>query len=158
MSVSTVPGPVRFEPRLYTGEVGSWYWIGLCLGLGLGFGLLLAGLLAVNTVGTAIAVIAGAAAGAAVGYAFEGTPEMIAGAVGGLLGALSAAAVVQGALRRGATRIGLAAYIGAAGILVLLIAFVPVAGYLAAVALPLTALRMRGRQAARYAGLRTLAK
>ena len=42
--------------------------------------------------------------------------------------------------------------------LVLLLAFVPVAGYVAVVALPLLALRMRGRQAARYAGLRTLAK
>jgi hypothetical protein len=138
--------------------VGSWYTIGLCLGLGLGFGLLVAGLLAVNTVGTGVAVVVGAAAGAAVGYGIEGTAETIAGAAGGLLGAISAAAVVQGALRRGATRLGLAAYIGAAGILVLLLAFVPIAGYIAAVALPLTALRMRGRQAARYAGLRTLAK
>jgi hypothetical protein len=138
--------------------VGSWYTIGLCLGLGLGFGLLLAGLLAVNTVGIGVAVIAGAAAGAAVAYGIGDTPEMVAGGVGGFLGALSAAAVVQGALRRGATRLGLAAYIGAAGILVLLLAFIPIAGYILAVALPLTALRMRGRQAARYAGLRTLAK
>ena len=138
--------------------MGSWYSIGLCLGLGLGFGLLLAGLLSVNAVGAGIAAVAGAAAGAAVGYAFSGLPETIAGGAGGLLGALSAAAVVQGALRRGATRLGLAAYLGAAGVLVLLLAFVPVAGYVMAVALPGLAFRMRGRQAARYAGLRTLAK
>jgi hypothetical protein len=144
--------------RLYTGCVGSWYTIGLCLGLGLGFGLLLAGLLAVNTVGTGVAVVVGAAAGAAVGYGIGDVAETIAGGAGGLLGALSAAAVVQGALRRGATRIGLAAYLGAVGILVLLVAFVPIAGYVLAAALPVTALRMRGRQAARYAGLRTLAK
>jgi hypothetical protein len=138
--------------------VGSWYTIGLCLGLGLGFGLMLAGLLSVNAVGTGVAAVAGAAAGAAVGYAFSDVPETIAGGAGGLLGALSAAAVVQGALRRGATRLGLAAYLGAAGVLVLLLAFIPVVGYVAAVALPALAFRMRGRQAARYAGLRTLAK
>jgi hypothetical protein len=138
--------------------VGSWYTIGLCLGLGLGFGLLLAGLLAVNTVGTAVAAVAGTAAGAAIGYAFSDVPETIAGGVGGLLGALAAAAVVQGALRRGATRLGLAAYLGAVGILALLLAFVPLVGYVLAVALPGIAFRMRGRQAARYAGLRTLAK
>jgi hypothetical protein len=138
--------------------VGAWYTIGLCVGLGLGFGVILAGLLAVNRVGTVTAAFAGAAVGAAVGFGISEFPETIAGGAGGLVGAASAGAVVRGALRRGATRLGLAAYLGAAGALVLLLAFVPVAGYLAVVALPLLALRMRGRQAARYAGLRTLAK
>ena len=59
---------------------------------------------------------------------------------------------------RGATRFGVGAYMGALGVLVCLVAFVPVAGYVLAVALPLLAVRMRGRQAARFAGLRTLAK
>jgi hypothetical protein len=138
--------------------MGSWYTIGLCLGLGLGFGVILAGLLAVNAVGTGAAAVVGGAAGAALALAIGDTAEMIAGAAGGIVGALSAGAVVLGALRRGATRIGLAAYLGAAGVLVLLVAFVPVLGYLAVVVLPVLALRMRGRQAARYAGLRTLAK
>jgi hypothetical protein len=138
--------------------VGDWYTIGLCLGLGLAFGVMLAGLLSVNAVGTAVAAVAGAAAGAAVGYGISEFPEAIVGGVAGFLGAVSAAAVVQGALRRGATRLGLAAYLGAAGVLVLLLAFIPLVGYLAVVALPVLAFRMRGRQAARYAGLRTLAK
>ena len=138
--------------------MGDWYTIGLCLGLGLGFGIVLAGLLAVNAVGAGVATVVGMAAGAAVGYAIGELPEMIAGAGGGIVGALAASVVVRGATRRGATRMGLAAYLGAAGVLVLLLAFVPVAGYLAAVALPVLALRMRGREAARYAGLRTLAK
>jgi hypothetical protein len=138
--------------------VGAWYTIGLCLGLGLGVGLLLSGLLGVNTVGAGIAAVAGAAAGAAVGYMVGDTWEIVAGAIGGLLGALSAAVVVRGALRRGATRIGLAAYIGAAGLIVLLLALIPIVGYLVAVVLPALAARMRGREAARYAGLRTLAK
>ena len=138
--------------------MGAWYTIGLCLGLGLGFGVVLSGLLSANRIAVGVAVVLGAALGAAAGYAIGEVPEIVAGAAGGVVGALCAAAVAQGALRRGATRLGLGAYIGAAGVVVLLLALVPVVGYLAAVALPLLALRMRGRQAARYAGLRTLAK
>ena len=67
-------------------------------------------------------------------------------------------AVVIGATRRGATRLGLAAFVGLAGALVALLSLIPLVGYLAAVALPVLAARMRGRQAARFAGLRTLAK
>jgi hypothetical protein len=138
--------------------VGTWYTIGLCLGLGLGIGLILSGLLGVNAVGAGIAALVGALAGAALGYAIGDTWEIVAGAIGGFLGALSAAVVVRGAMRRGATRIGLAAYLGAAGLVVLLLALIPVAGYVLAVVLPAFVARMRGRQAARYAGLRTLAK
>jgi hypothetical protein len=138
--------------------VGAWYTIGLCLGLGLGLGVILSGILGVNRVGAGAAALAGAALGAAAGYAIGGVAESIAGGVAGVLGALSAAAVVHGAMRRGATRIGVAAYLGAAGVLVCLIALIPLAGYVATVVLPALAARMRGRQAARFAGLRTLAK
>jgi hypothetical protein len=138
--------------------MGSWYTIGLCLGLGLGFGVILSGLLGVNRVGVGVAVLVGAAAGAGLGYVIGDLAETIAGGVGGFLGTLAAAAVVHGAMRRGATRMGVAAYVGAAGLLVCLVALVPIAGYLAAVVLPVLAARMRGRQAARFAGLRTLAK
>ena len=138
--------------------MGDWYTIGLCLGLGLGVGVILSGLLGVNTVGAGIAAIVGAAAGGALGYAIGDTEEIVAGAIGGLLGALSAAVVVRGAFRRGATRMGLAAYVSAVGLLVFLLALVPIAGYLVTVALPVLAARMRGREAARFAGLRTLAK
>ena len=138
--------------------MGSWYTIGLCLGLGLGLGVILSGLLGVNTVGVGIAALVGAAAGGALGYTIGDAPETIAGALGGLLGALSAAAVVHGAMRRGATRMGVAAYLGAVGVLLCLIVFVPIVGYVAAVGLPVLAARMRGREAARFAGLRTLAK
>ena len=138
--------------------MGSWYTIGLCLGVGLGLGVILSGLLGVNAVGIGAAAVVGAAAGAALGYAIGDVPETIAGGVGGLVGALSAAAVVHGAMRRGATRMGVAAYVGVAGVLICLVALVPVAGYLATVVFPVLAARMRGRQAARFAGLRTLAK
>lgn len=138
--------------------MGDWYTIGLCLGLGLGIGLLLSGFLASSVVGAGAAAVVGAVGGAVVGYAIGDTAETVAGGVAGALGALSGAAIVYGALRRGATRLGLAAYVGAIGILVCLLSLVPVIGYVATVGVPLLAARLRGRRAARYAGLRTLAK
>jgi hypothetical protein len=138
--------------------VGDWYTIGICLGIGLGLGMIVSGLLGVNAVGVGVAVVAGTIAGAAVGIVVDDTAETVAGAAAGLLGALSAAAVVHGAMRRGATRTGVAAYVGATGVLVCLVALVPLAGYVLAVAVPVLAARLRGRRAAQYAGLRTLAK
>lgn len=138
--------------------MGGWYTIGVTLGLAFGAGVILSGLLAANTAGVGVAVLLGTAAGLALGALVGDTAEMIAGAIGGLLGALSAAAVVRGAMRRGATRLGVAAFVSVIGLLVGLVALVPLAGYVVAVALPLLAARMRGREAARFAGLRTLAK
>lgn len=138
--------------------MGSWYTIGLCLGLGLGLGVVLVGILGSNVIGVGAGVVVGAAAGVAIGLAVGGAAEAIAGGVGGFLGALAAAAVVHGALRRGGTRLGIAAYLGVLGLLICLLALIPAVGYVEAVAIPLLAARMRGRQAARFAGLRTLAK
>lgn len=138
--------------------MGGWYTIGVFLGLGLGLGLMLSGVLASSVLGAGAAAVAGAITGAVLGLAFGDAAEAAAGGIGGFLGALAGAVVVYGALRRGATRIGLAAYVGTVGILVCLLAFVPVAGYVVTVAVPAVAARLRGRQAARFAGLRTLAK
>jgi hypothetical protein len=138
--------------------VGSWYTIGLCLGLGLGLSVAITGILGSSVVGIGAAAVIGAVLGGAIGLGIGETAETIAGAVGGALGALSAAVAVLGALRRGATRFGVGAYMGALGVLICLLALVPLAGYVLAVALPLLAVRMRGRQAARFAGLRSLAK
>lgn len=139
-------------------RVGSWYTIGLCLGLGLGLSVAITGVLGSNVIGIGAAAVVGAVLGGAIGIGIAGTPETVAGVIGGILGALSAAAAVTGALRRGATRFGVGAYMGAVGVLVCLLALIPIAGYVLAVALPVLAVRMRGRQAARFAGLRTLAK
>jgi hypothetical protein len=138
--------------------VGSWYTIGLCLGLALGLSVAVTGVLGSNMLGIGAAAVVGAALGGAIGLLVGGTAETVAGAVGGVLGALAAAVAVTGALRRGATRFGVGAYMGAVGVLVCLLALVPLVGYLLAVALPALAARMRGRQAARFAGLRSLAK
>ncbi len=124
----------------------------------LGLGVIVSGLLAANAVGTAVAVVLGVAGGAVVGYLIGDTAETIAGIVGGLLGALAAAVVVRGAMKRGATRMGVGTYVGVVGVLIIMVSLIPVAGYVVTVLLPALALRMRGRQAARYAGLRTLAK
>ena len=138
--------------------MGPWYTIGLCLGLGLGIGVALAGVLGSNVLGVGVGALVGAAAGAALGFAIGDTAEVVAGGIGGFLGAIAAAAVVHGALRRGGTRLGIAAYVGVLGLLICLLALIPVVGYVEAVAIPLLAARMRGREAARFAGLRMLAK
>lgn len=139
-------------------RVEDWYTIGLCLGLGLGLSIAITGILGTNVLGIGAAAIVGAALGGSIGLLIGDTAETVAGAIGGVLGALAAAAVVVGALRRGATRFGVGAYMGALGVLVCLVALIPIAGYALAVALPVLAARLRGRQAARFAGLRTLAK
>jgi hypothetical protein len=138
--------------------MGTWYTIGLCLGLGLGLGVILAGLLGSTALGASAAALVGTTVGAVLGLLIGDAPETIVGGVAGFVGAVSAAAVAYGAFRRGATRLGVAVYLGLGGLLVCIIALIPFAGYVEAVALPLLATRMRGRQAARFAGLRTLAK
>ncbi len=151
---------VGWTPAVSTLDaMGLWYTLGLSLGLGVGFGVILSGLLGVNRVGAGVAALIGATAGAAFGFVVVGdVAETIAGGIAGLVGALSAAAVVRGALRRGATRMGIAAYVSMVGLFVCLLALIPLVGYVVTVGLPLLAARMRGKQAARFAGLRTLAK
>jgi hypothetical protein len=143
--------------------VGSWYWIGVSAGLGAAVGALLAG--AVGTVRTVLlaAVAAAALAGAGLGFGIDewqpgGWADVVAGAAGGLLGLLGAAQVVGGALRRGGTRGGTATLVAGAAVVVAAAAWIPVVGYLEALALPALAARLRRTQPERYAGLRTLAR
>ena len=138
--------------------MGDWYTIGLALGLGIALGTLFAGVLSATPLGRAAAVVLAGAAGALVGTLVDDWTELVAGGVGGLLGAAGAVIVVAGALRRGGTRGGLALIVAAVAAGLAGLAFVPVAGYLEAVALPFLAVRLRRTQAERYAGLRTLAK
>ena len=143
--------------------MGSWYWIGVSVGLGVGMGVLLAGLIGAARSALVGAAVAAALAGAALGFGIDewqpgGWGNVLAGAVGGLLGLLGAAQIVRGALRRGGTRGGTAALVGGAGLLVAAAAWIPVVGYLEAVALPALGARVRRTQPERYAGLRTLAR
>lgn len=137
--------------------MGAWYTIGVSLGVGLGIGVMLGGILGWSRLGTGVAVIAAPASGVLVGLGF-GEAEAIATGVGGLIGALSVAVVVPGTLRRGGTRSGVAGFMVPLGFLIGALGAIPIVGYIEAVAIPFLAARMRGRQAERFAGLRTLAK
>jgi hypothetical protein len=138
--------------------MGDWYTIGVALGLGTALGVLFAGLLSATPLGRGAAVVLAGAAGAVAGAVIEDWTEIGGGVIGGLLGAVAAAIVVAGALRRGGTRGGLALIVAAIATGLALLSFVPVAGYLVAVTVPVLALRLRRTQSERYAGLRTLAK
>ncbi|HUZ99437.1 MAG TPA: hypothetical protein VMU74_08765 [Gaiellaceae bacterium] len=140
--------------------MGAWYWIGVAAGLGAAAGVLLAGALRVALVG--VAVLA-AVAGAALGYGIDawqpgGWGDIAAGVVGSALSSVGAFQVVRGALRRGGTRGGTAVIVAAAALVTAGLAWVPVVGYLEAIALLLLAVRLRRRAPETYAGLRTLAK
>jgi hypothetical protein len=138
--------------------MGDWYTVGLALGLGAALGVLFAGLLSATPLGRAAAVVLGAAAGGVAGLVVDGWAEIVSGAAGGVVGAASAVVVVAGALRRGGTRGGLALIVAAGATALAALAFVPGAGYLEALVLPVLAVRVRRTQAERFAGLRTLAR
>jgi hypothetical protein len=135
--------------------VGAWYTIGLAVGLGVAFGILAAALLPRWIVAALLAALAG---GALAFLAVEGWGETVAGVAGGAAGGTGAAPVVQGALRRGGTRGGLALFGALAAVAAAALAFVPVVGYLEGLALPLLGRRARSREPERHAGLRTLAR
>lgn len=140
--------------------MGGWYWIGVSAGLGAAAGVLVAGFAA--RVVVAAVVIAGLA-GLGLGYAIDAWQpgsfgDLVGGALGGLAGALGAIVVVRGALRRGGTAGGTAALVAVAALVAAGLAWIPVVGYLEALALPVFAARLRRREPERYAGLRTLAK
>jgi hypothetical protein len=138
--------------------MGDWYTIGLALGIGTAFGALFAGLLSSTPLGRVAAIVLAGAAGAAVGYLIDDWTELLAGGIGGVLGAAASVVIVSGAFRRGGTRTGLALIVAALAAGLAGLALIPGAGYLVAAALPLLAVRLRRTQADRYAGLRSLAR
>ena len=80
------------------------------------------------------------------------------GGIGAACGALGAAPLVAGTLRRGGTRGGTAALLALGALVGAGLAFVPVVGYLEALAVPLFGLRLRRNAPDKHAGLRTLAR
>ena len=138
--------------------MGDWYTIGLALGLGTALGALFAGLLSSTPLGRVVAIVLAGVAGAVAGYLIDDWTELLAGGIGGVLGAAASVVIVSGAFRRGGTRTGLALIVGALAAGLAGLALIPGAGYLEAVALPLLAVRLRRTQADRYAGLRSLAR
>jgi hypothetical protein len=134
--------------------VGGWYTIGLLAGLGVALGVAFTGGLRRALLAVVPAVVAAVVIGILVG----GIGEAVGGAVGAACGTFGSAPLVGGALRRGGTRGGTAALLGLAAVVLAALAFVPVVGYLEALAVPALGARLHRRAPDRHAGLRSLAR
>jgi hypothetical protein len=134
--------------------MGDWYTVGILVGLGTAIGVA-----ATGTLRRALAaLVVAAAAAVAIGFAFGQWDEAVGGLAGALCGSLGSAPLVAGTLRRGGTRGGTAAILALAAVAGGALAFVPVLGYLEALAVPALGARLRRRSPDTHAGLRTLAR
>jgi hypothetical protein len=97
-----------------------------------------------------------AGAGFLAGLGLDNWDEAVAGGVAGLVGAVGAAPIVSGTLRRGGTRAGTAALLVAGALGVAALALAPGVGYAEALALPLLGARVKALAGRRFAGLRIL--
>ena len=138
--------------------MGSWYWIGVAAGLGVAFGVLCAGLFAGTRIALTAALVVAAGVGVAIGFALGQWDEAIGGGAGGAFGAIGAAQLVTGTMRRGGARFGVAVFVGLAALVLAALAWIPAVGYVTATLVPAFAARLRGRAPERYAGLRSLAR
>ena len=118
--------------------MGDWYTLGLAAGLAAAAGVLLSGVLGRAPRGVAVTAVLALAAGLAIGF--------------------GAGTFARGAVRRGGTPGGTAAIFVAAAVLALALSFIPIVGFIEAIAIPVVGLRSRQRADEKYAGLRTLAK
>jgi len=134
--------------------MGGWYTIGILVGLGAALGVAAEGALR----RALVALVVAAVCAVAVGFAFFQWDEAVGGVVGAACGALGSSPLVAGALRRGGTRGGTATLLGLAALVGAGLAFVPVLGYLEALAVPVLGARLRRRSPDTPAGLRSLAK
>jgi hypothetical protein len=137
--------------------MGDWYSIGVFAGLGVALGIAAAGALGGRRYALAAPFLA-AAVGVALGIVFADAEQAAAAGVGGVLGAAGTLQLVRGALGRGGTRLGTALFVLLAALVAAALAFVPLLGYVEAVAVPALGMRLRKRAGERYAGLRSLAK
>jgi hypothetical protein len=134
--------------------MGDWYTIGILAGLGAALGLA-----ATATLRRApAAAVVAAALAVAIGFAFWRWDQAVGGLVGAVCGALGSGPLVAGTLRRGGTRGGTAVLLGLAALVAAALAFVPILGYLEALAVPVLGARLRRRSPDTHAGLRTLAR
>jgi hypothetical protein len=134
--------------------VGDWYTVGILVGLGASIGVAATGVLRRALAGLVVAALAAVA----IGLLFGQWDEAAGGAVGAVCGAIGSGPLVRGTLRRGGTRGGTALLLALAALVGAALAFVPVVGYLEAVAVPALGARLRSRAPERHAGLRSLAR
>ena len=138
--------------------MGDWYEIGITVGIGVAAGIAFAGVLAGLRFGFATTLLGALVVGVVAGTLVNGWIGVGGGVVGAVIGAVSAAAIVRGANRRGATPGGTAFLLIGAAIVVGLLALIPVVGYLEALLMPVIAARRARNGPEKYAGLRSLAK
>ncbi len=134
--------------------MGDWYSIGILVGLGASIGVAAVAALA----RTVPAFVVAAVVSVAIGLIFGQWDEAVGGLVGAACGAFGAGPIVTGALRRGGTRGGTAILLGLVSLVGVALAFVPVLGYLEALAVPVLGARLRRRSPDRHAGLRVLSR
>ena len=132
----------------------DWYSIGILVGLGASIGVAAVAVLA----RTLPALVVAAVVAVAIGFAVGEWDEAVGGLVGAVCGTLGAAPIVAGALRRGGTRGGTAILLCLVALVGAALAFVPVLGYLEALAVPALGARLRRRSPDRHAGLRVLSR
>jgi hypothetical protein len=132
----------------------DWYSIGILVGLGASIGVAAVGALRRTVAGLVVAVVVAVV----LGFAFAQWDEALGGAIGAVCGALGVAPLVTGALRRGGTRGGTATLLAIASLVGAALAFIPVVGYLEALAVPILGARLRRRSPDRHAGLRVLSR
>jgi hypothetical protein len=137
--------------------MGNWYWVGVFAGLGVALGIAAAAGLAGRR-WALLAPLLAAAIAVGLGLALAGVGEAVGGGAGGILGAAGALQLVGGALGRGGTRMATALLVVIGAAFVAALSFVPVLGYVEALAVPALGMRLRRRAGKRYAGLRTLAR
>jgi hypothetical protein len=134
--------------------MGDWYTIGILVGLGAAIGVAATAALRRALAGLVVAVVCAVV----IGFAFGQWDEAVGGFAGAVCGALGSAPLVSGTLRRGGTRGGTATLLALVSLVGAALAFVPVVGYLEALAIPALGARLRRRAPDRHAGLRSLAK
>ena len=134
--------------------MGDWYSIGILVGLGASLGVAAVAVL----VRTLPALVLAGAIAIALGFLIGEWDEAVGGLVGAACGTFGAGPIVAGALRRGGTRGGTAILLGLVALVGAALAFVPVLGYLEALAVPVLGLRLRRRSPDRHAGLRVLSR
>ena len=105
-----------------------------------------------------VALAAAVVIAAVIGFLVWGWPQAVGGAIGAACGAAGAMPVVVGTLRRGGTRGGTATLLGVGALIAAALSFVPIVGYLEAIAVLVLGARLRRRAPDTHAGLRTLAR
>ena len=132
--------------------------IGIGAGIGVALGLAAAGAFAQSARAPFFAAAVALVGGGVIGWLVFDWKAGVAGAVAGALSGFGAGTFARGAVRRGGTTGGTAAIFFVAGVLALALSFIPIVGFIEAIAIPVVGLRSRQRADEKYAGLRTLAK